>query len=165
MPACRWTRGRSSCGCSWARTAKATDASQRARDFFIMRRLSLPVRADEKMPARGGHSESGGADYLAAEAAEAFLCAFLAFLAAFLSAFMSDFISDEAAGLAPEAAAIGAPVCDAAKAVDTAKNEATRVASSLVMGSPFRDTSGFRKAPRYSEGETTTAVTPRRLTR
>src|SRR5256885_13248967 len=145
MPACRRTRGRSSCGWSWAKTAKATDASQRARDFFIMRRLSLPVRADEKMPARGGHVESGGADYLAAEAAEAFLCAFLAFLAAFLSAFMSDFISDEAAGLAPEAAAIGAPVCDAAEAGDAAKNEATGGGSRFVLRSPFKGTRGIFK--------------------
>src|SRR6476660_6663214 len=113
------------------------------------------------MPARGGHSKVQRGFYcLAPEAAglEASAVAFLseaaflsaAFLsaAAFFSASAAAFFSAsvpaaagvaaaEAAGLAG-VVAIGAPVCDAAKAVDTANSEATRVARSLFIGSPFR---------------------------
>src|SRR4051812_34845 len=62
-----------------------------------------------------------------------FLVDFLSLLAAALSSFFSMLASFLAM---PEAACegIGAPACEAAKAVDTANREAIRAASSLFMG-------------------------------
>src|SRR4051812_30394051 len=85
-------------------------------------------------------------------AAQLFFSSFLAssFLADFLvddflvffSAFFSVLVSILPSALAPDAPAIGAPTCEAAKAVETANREATRVASSLLMENPFEVVAG-----------------------
>src|SRR4051812_20432529 len=118
MPAASLTCGKSSWGC-WpcAKAASAAAAKAKARSFFISR---FSLIAETRMPARGGHSCIGARpDYLAAEAAAAFFLAAFFLVAFFFSVFISLFMpeSAEAAGLAPEAAAIGAPACEAANAV------------------------------------------------